>query len=60
MDVLGYGVCRLALVPVRLGPEAHAPQVTQLLFGDHYEMLRVDDKRNRIYIRVHMDGTEVG
>lgn len=58
MDVLGYGVCRLALVPVRLGPEAHAPQVTQLLFGDHYEMLRVDDKRNRIYIRVHMDGTE--
>lgn len=58
MDVLGYGVCRLALVPVRLGPEEHAPQVTQLLFGDHYEMLQVDDKRNRIYIRVHMDGTE--
>jgi hypothetical protein len=58
MDVLGYGVCRLAVVPVRLGPEEHAPQVTQLLFGDHYEMLQVDDKRNRIYIRVHMDGTE--
>lgn len=58
MDVLGYGVCRLALVPVRLGPEEHAPQVTQLLFGDHYEMLQVDDKRNRIYIRVHMDATE--
>jgi hypothetical protein len=45
------GVCRLAVVPVRLGPEEHAPQVTQLLFGDHYEMLQVDDKRNRIYIR---------
>jgi len=58
MDVLGYGVCRLALVPVRLSPEEHAPQITQLLFGDHYEMLRVDDKRNRIYIRVHMDSTE--
>jgi gamma-D-glutamyl-L-lysine dipeptidyl-peptidase len=58
MDVLGYGVCRLALVPVRLGPEEHAPQVTQLLFGDHYEMLQVDDKRNRILIRVHMDATE--
>lgn len=58
MDVLGYGVCRLALVPVRLGPEEHAPQVTQLLFGDHYEMLQIDDRRNRIYIRVHMDSTE--
>lgn len=58
MDVLGYGVCRLALVPVRLGPEEQAPQVTQLLFGDHYEMLKVDERRNRILIRVHMDATE--
>jgi gamma-D-glutamyl-L-lysine dipeptidyl-peptidase len=55
---LGYGVCRLALVPVRLGPEDHAQQVTQLLFGDHYEVMRTDEKRNRIYIRVHMDSTE--
>ncbi|MBX2894628.1 MAG: C40 family peptidase [Cyclobacteriaceae bacterium] len=58
MDILGYGVCRLALVPVRMGPEEHAPQVTQLLFGDHYELLRVHDKHSRIYIRIHMDGME--
>jgi hypothetical protein len=58
MDILGYGVCRLALAPVRLGPEDHAPQVTQLLFGDHYELLRVHDKHSRIYIRIHMDGME--
>jgi hypothetical protein len=33
-----YGVCRLSLVPVRKEPTQQAEQVTQLLFGDHYEV----------------------
>jgi hypothetical protein len=41
MEVLGYGVCRLSLVSVRQAPKEYAPLVTQLLFGDHYEVINV-------------------
>lgn len=58
MEVLGYGVCRLSLVSVRQNPEEHAPLVTQLLFGDHYEVLSVPDHKEWIFIRVHVDGSQ--
>lgn len=58
MDTLGYGVCRLSVVAVRQTPEAQAPLVTQLLFGDHYEVLAVPDSKQWIYIRMHFDGVE--
>ncbi|MBL7874223.1 MAG: C40 family peptidase [Cyclobacteriaceae bacterium] len=58
MEILGYGVCRLSLVSVRQAPQEYAPLVTQLLFGDHYEVLDVPDTKNWIYIRIHFDGSE--
>ncbi|MBN8575355.1 MAG: C40 family peptidase [Cytophagales bacterium] len=58
MDILGYGVCRLALVPVRAEEEPFAPQVTQLLFGDHYEILQIDQKRKQLCIRIYTDRVE--
>lgn len=57
MEVLGYGVCRLSLVSIRQSPEEHAPVVTQLLFGDHYEVLNATDHKEWIYIKIHFDGT---
>jgi hypothetical protein len=57
MEVLGYGVCRLSLVSIRQSPEEHAPVITQLLFGDHYEVLNATDHKEWIYIRIHFDGT---
>ncbi|MBL7860961.1 MAG: C40 family peptidase [Cyclobacteriaceae bacterium] len=58
MEVLGYGVCRLSVVAVRQAPEHQAPLVTQLLFGDHYEVLNVPDQKYWIYIRMHFDKME--
>lgn len=58
MEVLGYGVCRLSVVAVRQAPEHQAPLVTQLLFGDHYEVLNVPDQKYWIYIRMHFDKIE--
>ncbi len=57
MEVLGYGVCRLSLVSIRQSPEEQAPVITQLLFGDHYEVLNATDQKGWIYIRIHFDGT---
>ncbi|MDZ7646390.1 MAG: SH3 domain-containing protein [Cytophagales bacterium] len=43
---------------VRQAPQEYAPLVTQLLFGDHYEVINVPDNKNWIYIRIHFDGSE--
>ncbi len=58
MEPVGYGVCRLAVVPVRSEGKHKAEQRTQLLFGDHYEILNFSDDKNWARIRIHSDGTE--
>jgi hypothetical protein len=58
MDILGYGVCRLSLVSVRQAPQESAPMITQLMFGDHYEVLDVPDQKNWVFIRIHFDRSE--
>ena len=55
MDVIDHGVCRLALVPVRKDPADQSEQVTQLLFGDHYEVTRFSEDRKWVCIRIHAD-----
>ena len=39
MEILDYGVCRLSVVPVRADGSDKSEMVTQLLFGDHYEVI---------------------
>jgi cell wall-associated NlpC family hydrolase len=34
-----YGICNLSIVPCRAEPSDASEQVTQLLFGDHFEVL---------------------
>lgn len=58
MDILDYGVCRLALVAVRLKPDDREPQVTQLLFGDHYEVLLISKDGKWLLIRIFADRYE--
>ena len=56
MESIDFGVCRLSVVPVRHKPSDSSEQVTQLLFGDHYEVLEEDDGWLRI--RIHFDQYE--
>ena len=58
MDVIGYGVCRLSLVPVRRTPADLSEQVNQLLFGEHYEALEVDASGRWVRIRSYFDQYE--
>ena len=55
MEVIDHGVCRLALVSVRKDPNDLSQQVTQLLFGDHYEVTNVSEDKKWTYIRIHAD-----
>jgi hypothetical protein len=56
--VIDFGVCRLALVAVRVVPNADSKQVNQLLFGDHYEVLQKTDDNEWMFIKVHFDSSE--
>ncbi len=47
-----YGVCRLSIVPVRKEAADQSELVTQLLFGDHYEV--VERARNSKWVRIHV------
>lgn len=50
MEDVSFGVCRLSLIPVRSEPSHRSEQVTQLLFGDHYEVIALDKEWVRIKI----------
>jgi gamma-D-glutamyl-L-lysine dipeptidyl-peptidase len=58
MEILEFGVCRLSVVPVRAESSDKAEQVTQLLFGDHYEVIDTDKEKKWIWIRTNYDQYE--
>lgn len=58
MEILDYGVCRLSVVPVRKTGTDQAELVTQLLFGDDYEVIEMSQDRKWIRIRIHFDRYE--
>jgi hypothetical protein len=45
-----YGICNLSIVPCRKEPSDKSEQVTQLLFGDHFEILEVENSWCKIKI----------
>lgn len=55
MEIVDYGVCRLSVVAVRKEPADPSEQVTQLLFGDHYEVLERSPNKKWLKIRIHFD-----
>jgi hypothetical protein len=57
-EPIDCGVCRLTLVPVRKTPADTAEQLTQLLFGDHYEVLESTPDSKWLRIRIVFDQYE--
>jgi gamma-D-glutamyl-L-lysine dipeptidyl-peptidase len=55
MDSIDYGVSRLSVVSVRAEASDKAEQVTQLLFGEHYEVTQQSGDRKWVRIRVNFD-----
>lgn len=53
-----YGVCRLAAVAIHKQPNPDTPIISQLLFGDHYVVIKKAEEKGWIQIRVHFDDTE--
>jgi len=55
MELIDYGVCRLSLIPLRKEPTDKSEQVTQLLFGDPYEVMEDADGK-WLQVRINFDG----
>src|ERR1017187_2471850 len=45
-----FGICNLSIIPCRKEPSDRSEMVTQLLFGDHFEILEVQGSWCRIKI----------
>jgi gamma-D-glutamyl-L-lysine dipeptidyl-peptidase len=55
MEIIEFGICRLSVVSVRKDPSDQSEQVTQLLFGDHYEVLEKNKDKKWLRIRINFD-----
>nr|WP_294937571.1 C40 family peptidase [uncultured Flavobacterium sp.] len=51
-----FAICNLAIVPLRLEPSDRSELVSQVLFGEHFEILEQTEKWSRI--RLAFDGYE--
>lgn len=52
---IDYGVCRLAIVTVRKDADQKSEPVTQLLFGDHYEVIELSKDQKWASIVINSD-----
>ncbi len=55
---VSFGVCRLSVVSVRKEQSQHSLQVTQLLFGDHYEVITESSDKQWLHIKLYFDHSE--
>ena len=58
MNVGEKGICRLSLIPIRSEGSEMAEMVTQILFGDHYEVIGVEETKKWLKIKINFDGYE--
>ena len=51
-----YGICNLAIIPLRSEPHDISEMVSQVLFGDHFEVL--ETHKNWSKIKLFFDNYE--
>lgn len=49
-----FGICNLAIVPIRFEPSDKSEQVSQLLFGEHFKIIEQNSKWT--YVELAFDG----
>ena len=52
------GICRLSVIPVKAEASDKSEMVTQLLFGDHYEVLEEGPDHKWFKVKINFDGYE--
>ena len=58
MEIADFGVCRLSLIPVRKETADQSELVTQVLFGEEYEVIDSTTDKMWLRIRIRLDQYE--
>lgn len=58
MTIGDKGICRLSVVPVRAKGQDTSEMVSQLLFGDHYEIIAESEDGKWLKIKIYFDDYE--
>jgi gamma-D-glutamyl-L-lysine dipeptidyl-peptidase len=58
MEVNDFGVCRLSVVSARADAADRAEITTQLLFGDHYEVVGISSDKKWLRVKIAFDEYE--
>ena len=45
---MGYGICNLSIVPVRISDSDKSEMITQLVYGDLFKIVEENDKWTKI------------
>jgi len=48
-----FGICNLAVIPLRLEPSDRSEIVSQILFGEHFELL--EKQKHWRKVKLHFD-----
>ncbi|WP_276975920.1 SH3 domain-containing protein, partial [Flavobacterium filum] len=51
-----YGICNLAIIPLRVEPNDRSEQVSQVLFGEHFTI--IEQQKQWLKIQLHYDQYE--
>jgi len=51
-----YGICHLSIIPLRIEPDDRSEMVSQLLFGDHFQIL--EKSKGWVKIKIAFDNYE--
>ena len=51
-----YGICNLAIIPLRIEPNDRSEQVSQVLFGEHFTI--IDQQKQWMKIQLYFDQYE--
>ena len=43
-----FGICNLAIIPLRFEPSDRSEKVSQVLFGEHFKIIRTNKKWTKI------------
>ncbi|MGK7395366.1 MAG: NlpC/P60 family protein [Candidatus Cyclobacteriaceae bacterium M3_2C_046] len=57
MDI-DKGICRLSVIPVRAGTAEASEMISQLLFGEHYQVLEISEDKRWLKIQNYFDQYE--
>ncbi|OJJ16448.1 hypothetical protein BKI52_34755 [marine bacterium AO1-C] len=54
-QVIGHGICHLAIIPMRAKPTSKSEQVSQLIFGETFQVLEESQDQKFVFILADFD-----